>query len=62
MFSVFSLFFFFLSLLLVIPNILLAFLTPAQTWPVIFSELAVTMPWSFSCAVMADVEPLIMHV
>lgn len=51
----------FFSPFLVIPNILLAFLTPAQPWPVIFSELA-TMLRSFSRAVMADLEPLIMHV
>lgn len=52
---------FFFSPFLVIPNIVLAFLTPAQPWPVIFSKLA-TMLRSFSRAVMGDLEPLIMHV
>lgn len=58
MLSVLSFFFF---PFLVIPNVLFAFLTPAQPWPVIFSKLA-TMLRSFSRAVMADLEPLIIHV
>lgn len=59
--DVFCFVLFFFYPFLVIPNILLAVLTPAQPWPVIFSKLA-TMLRSFSREVIADLKPLIMHV